>query len=280
MIIEEQITKIRRKLNEGKPCPTPVLLYIAAEWNYHSDVEPWYGQIKELTGGVDKNNIRYHKAVICAMFPEFENAAAYFAKNAQLVLDPIKSDDPHAWRKRSYKQKLINVLQKVEKETIDKFNLKPAYDIYHLTDKQKTNITARIKSQEKADFDEARTSWSPVVQKLSQKLYDKVSATPHYPLAFVGMMDLLNDTLQKGEQNNSEPKYNDITYPMERYKIAKEIFKMQHDGILDEKFNIKDEQKFNDSELVKNFSYQGKNYNLSDSSQTNGMALMHHSREN
>ena len=43
---------------------------------------------------------------------------------------------------------------------------------------------------------------------------------------------------------------------------------------------VKHEQKFNDSELVKNFSYQGKNYNLSDSSQTNEMALMHHSREN
>lgn len=114
MNIEKVFDKIKNKIM-GKdlqnPCPTPILLYIAAKWNYHSDVEPWYGYIKEQAGNVDKNSPEFHSAVVCGMLPQLQQAAAGFVKKAE---EYLQQNRPSAeeWRKKEVKKRIIGGLKK------------------------------------------------------------------------------------------------------------------------------------------------------------------------
>lgn len=95
MDIKDKIRSLKERLlkKNEKACPTPVLLYLAAQWNYHSSVSPWYEHIKELTGGVDKNSLEFQAAVITGMYPEIEPASKYFAQVCSKFLKENRTDD-------------------------------------------------------------------------------------------------------------------------------------------------------------------------------------------
>lgn len=267
MNIDDLLNKIRNKIkgdNKQKPCPTPVLIYIAAKWNYHSDIEPWYGHIKELTGGVDKNSMEFHSAVIFGMYPRLKPASAYFVEKAG---EYLKENKPSVeeWRKKSTKRKIKEELQKIELDTMRKFGLSQTYDIYNLSEEQKDNIRHNLNLTENKLIESTLKKCSPIIQTLAYAVKnDAISIDGHHPLAFATSMKLLQDKLNLGKEKNQKPNYTDYTFPQERYEIAKQIFEMQDNGILDDKFNIIDFHSFCASKLVKEFPYRGKVYNLAD----------------
>ena len=265
MNIQDLLNKVKNKIkgdNQQKPCPTPVLLYIAAEWNYHSSVEPWYGHIKELTGGVDKNSPEFHSAVICGMYPQIKPASVYFVEKAEKYLKENKPS-VEEWHKKSTKRKIKEGLQKIELETMHKFGLLQTYDIYNLSEEQRKNIKTNLLQTENNLINQTINKCSPVIQILARALKnDILNVSEHHPLAFANSMKLIQNRLGAGKDNNLKPNYTDYTFPQERYEITKQIFEMQDNGILDEKFNIKDFPKFKSSKLVCKFPYRGKFYNL------------------
>lgn len=267
MSIENFLNRVRKKIaerNTQKPCPTPVLLYIAAKWNYHSEVEPWYGYIKKLTGGVDKNSLEFHSAVIYGMYPQLKQASLYFVEKAGKYLQENRPNDEE-WRKKSVKRKVIDELKKIEQETLLKFGLSQTYDIYNLSEEQKDNIKHNLIQTENHLINKTLSNCSPVIQILASAVRNNaVAIGGHHPLAFATSMEWMQNTLDRGKEKNQKPNYSNYTFPQERYEITKQIFEMQDDGILDEKFNIKDYTAFCKSRLVREFPYRGKIYDLSD----------------
>lgn len=114
MSIENFLNNLKNKIkdnNSRKPCPTPVLLYLAARWNYHSEVEPWYERIKKLSGNADKNSLEFHSAVVCGMYPQLKSAGAYFAQKAEEYLKENRAS-AEEWRDKSVKKRIIGELKK------------------------------------------------------------------------------------------------------------------------------------------------------------------------
>ena len=265
MDIKNLLNAVRSKIqghDTQKPCPTPVLLYLAAEWNYHSDVEPWYKHIKELTGGVSKDAPYFHAAVICGMYPQLKPASVYFVEKAGDYLKKNRPS-PEEWRKKSVRKKVINELKQIEQETIRQFGLLQSYDIYNLSEEQRKNIKTSLLQTENNLINQTIEKCSPVIQTLARALKgDIINDAGHHPLAFATSMEWLQSRLDDGKEHNLKPNYTDYSFPQDRYEIAKQIFEMQDAGIIDEKFNIKDFSKFKSSKLVREFPYLGKIYNI------------------
>ena len=264
MNIKEHIQELKRKIrSQQNDCPTPILLCIAARWNYHSDVNPWYQQIKKLTGGLSKDTYQFHAAVVRGMYPEIKPASTYFREKADKFLKANRSDSVMEIRSKKYKRKIKSGLQAIENETIQKYGLKPSYDIYNLTDKQQKNIKHELTKTQNNLINKTISECCPVVQTLANALRHSAIQENDHPLAFSGTMEFLNRRLLNGKEKNTPPHY-DRGNSVAIYRIADEIFKMQDTGIIDEKFNIVDRQAFMNSELLKKISYLGRSYNIID----------------
>ena len=80
MGIMDKIHKLKEKIGEKiqGPCPTGLLLHIGTGRSTFEDVEPWYGTIKRFCDGRGKGYSAHHKALICALYPEMEQAFDVF----------------------------------------------------------------------------------------------------------------------------------------------------------------------------------------------------------
>ena len=271
MDIKEKIKSLKQQFLKKKEtaCPTPVLLYLAAQWNYHSSVSPWYEHIKNLTGGADKNSLEFHAAAVTGMYPEIEPASKYFCQAASKFLKENRTDDVYEARKSSYKKKIKKGIQQLEKDVITRFGLKATYDIYNLSDEQKNNIKDNLRKTITKNIDETLNKCLPVVQIIAQELRKNVQFEEHHPLEFSGMMQCLDGTLKRGADKNTLPQQDNYTFPLERHNIAKQIFEMQNAGVLPDDFQVKKWNEFVNSDLMQNFPYRGKNYNLEKANKTN-----------
>ena len=273
MDIKDKIRSLKERLlkKNEMACPTPVLLYLAAQWNYHSSVSPWYEHIKELTGGVNKNSLEFHAAVITGMYPEIESASKYFAQVGSKFVKENRTDDVYEARKSSYGKKIKKGLQQIEKDVIMRFGLKATYDIYNLSDEQKNKIKDNLRKTTNKNIDETLSECLPVVQIIAQELRKNVQLEGEHPLAFSDMMKYLDYALKRGADKNTPPERNDYTFPQERYNIAKQIFDMQKTGIISDNFQVKKWNEFISSDLIQNFPYRGEKYNLEKVNNSNAL---------
>ena len=76
--------KLGTRLNSGKGCPTNILLYIASGRQYNDSVDPWYGQIKQLTDGAPRYHSYIHMALVCTLYPEMEKAVEMFGEKIEI----------------------------------------------------------------------------------------------------------------------------------------------------------------------------------------------------
>ncbi len=260
--ILEKLKEIKYQYYKDKPCPTPILLYIAARWRYHADVMPWYERIKELTGYVDKNNMQFHSAVICGMYPELKEASIQFANRATEFIQKNK-EQGIVFHDKDSRSQLVSGLKKIENEIIAEFGLQKSYEIMNLSDTQKKSIAINLKIEKEKYNDEILSDCVPVVQALARIAYEKIGTEGEFPLAFGKTMGFLNIVLRMGPDKNIKPKQDDGTYAFERHEIANQIFEMQKAGIIDDKFNIVDMKAFNSSKLLRKFPYHARIYDIS-----------------
>lgn len=245
------------KNSENSQCPSPVLFTLAINYVYHSSVDPWYAQIKELSGGATFHNGEFHSAVIFGMFPELKEASQYYRQNVDKY---IKENKPTLSKikiiRDIQKRKFYSGIKKIEMDTIKKYNLPMYYDIYNLSEEQRARIKANLISEENHLANKALALCSPVLQVLGQSLKSDVIHSPSDSDVFAQSMKDIQKRLDDGKEN-----YQD-RYSSEENEIVKQIFKMQDMGILDKEFNIKNFSKFKTSYLVCNFPYKDKVYNL------------------
>lgn len=150
--------------------------------------------------------------------------------------------------------KYIQNWKQVEKDIIKKHSLQDSYDVYNLSDKQKNNIRINLIREANNYINCELAECFPVVQSLAQALKDYVVTDPGSSTIFAEKMN----TLQKRLDGKDNYLY---SFP-ELENVAKQIFEMRDNDILDEKFNINDFSAFKESNLIKAFSYIGKIYNL------------------
>ncbi len=123
--IEELRNKIRKKQQEDEnPCPTGILLYIATARQAFVEVNPWYNQVKKLAAGANRHHKEHHEAVIYGMYPELEDACKYFNKEMRAYFE-------------NHETCTKEDAQKIENNTIRKFNLKNKYSFLNPNEEQK-----------------------------------------------------------------------------------------------------------------------------------------------
>jgi len=240
---------------ENQACPTPVLLHLAIGYRYHSEVNPWYDRIQELSGGATFWYYKFQAAVIYGMYPELKEACEDFKQSidAYVKSHPLKKIGISLIDKAN-KRKQIQGWKQVEKEIMKKHNLPDSYDIYNLSDEQKNNIKTNLIREANNYIIRELDGCSPTVQLLAQALKDDVVTSPGSSTIFAEQMKTLQKRLE-GKDNYS------YSFP-EVEDIAKQIFEMRDKGVLDEKFNIMDLSAFRTSNIAKTFPYKGKTYNL------------------
>lgn len=114
-------------------CPTSVLFYIATGRIAPMSVDPWYGQIKKLSGNADKNLPEFHKALIFGMYPELKEACNHFDVTVRKHLE--KGEKLSA-----------EILKEIEDNTVNKYNLPKSYFIGFIDAEQQKRVDANMKA--------------------------------------------------------------------------------------------------------------------------------------
>lgn len=249
MDIRAKIAHMRNLINGKKEdkCPTAVLFYIANSRQCPDtySVEPWYSKIKSLSGNATKYYGDFHKAVIFGMYPELEDACKYFEKS---INSAIKSDP-----KLSTK-----VMKKIEQDTIKNFNLPNQYSINTPTDAQQKQIDIQIAKIYSNFVDTEINSYNPATQALAKSLKHSQPKNVQSQSELLGHFHLL-DMLSQNEEVFNRIK---SKYPADVVHNTEQLYSLKHQGVVDDKYNIKDYKKFKQSSLVQNFVYEKQTYNL------------------
>ena len=249
MDIKAKLAHIRNLINGKKEdnCPTSMLFYIANSIQCHDSdsVEPWYSKIKELSGGANKHFGDVHRAIIFGMYPELEDACKYF------------SDSMSAAREQSRNMSL-ETHRKIEQDTIKKFHLHDKYYIGQTTEAQKRQINANLSKVVTTHVNDEINSCNPATQLLAKSMRHAIPNDVASQMAFLSHFYRI-DTCSKNEEAFNKFK---SRYSSDTVHNTEELYKLKHQGIVDEEYNIKDYKAFKQSSLVQNFEYQGQTYNL------------------
>ncbi|MBP5399550.1 MAG: hypothetical protein J6Y53_03950 [Alphaproteobacteria bacterium] len=128
----DEIERIKEQQIKNN-CPTAVLFYIVTGRMAPMSVDPWYGQIKKLTGNADRNLVEFHQALIYGMYPELKEACHYFNVSVKKRLEKGEKLSAQS-------------LAQIENDTIGKYNLPKSYFIGHVDAQQQKRVDANMKS--------------------------------------------------------------------------------------------------------------------------------------
>ena len=237
--------KLGTRLNSGKGCPANILLYIASGRQCNDSVDPWYGQIKQLTDGASRYHSYIHMALVCTLYPEMEKAVEMFGEKIEQYAgkEPIGEKE----------------FKRIEDEVIKKCGLKQSYNFSNitLTDEQKEHVDSLAEKFSLAKVRKKTKNATEVIQVISEALVK--SGEP--PFLVAEGMNNLDQALRSTYDDNVEvPNLSDVNF---RKKFVK-LSEMQEQGILGEKFEVLDFEKFKSSDLVKKFPLYSRTYDLSD----------------
>lgn len=245
--LESLREKLKQKQQEDEnPCPTGILFYLASGRQAFKEVNPWYNQLKEQAGGANRHYSEHHEAIIYGMYPELEEASEYFNKEIEAYIE-------------NHETCTEEDAQKIENNTIKKFNLKPTYSLINPTEEQKKRIAINQEKATNIEFGKNMDYKTPIVKMLGYGLKDNVDDIEK----LTKNMFLLDVTLKRGPEWVKENAQQFSRYD-ELFEMAEKIFDLQKQGAISENFSVNDFQKVKQSSLVLDMHYEGKSLNLAD----------------
>lgn len=252
--------KTETKIDFDKPAKTEHILFILANSRYYGNKGD-LGEFNNTLELMDKKFLKLSPAIlgygenlqideVVGRYPEFEEAFKYYEKKVFPLMEKCEKDG-------SFDKKTSdNIIHVLARDTMKKFNLKTHYDLGSEPDKeQKKRVNDRLLSKFRTDMKE---NFPEVFEKIGSCLADKSNDNR---LVYDYMDGVYNAMSVVSGKISTEYVKNNIH--VEGALLGLGLLDLKEKGVIDEKLNILDKEKFLSSQVVKNIPIKGKAYDLS-----------------
>ena len=244
----DKIHKLQEKIGEKiqGPCPTGVLLRIGTGREAYEDVEPWYGTIKHFCESKNRNYSACRKALICALYPEMEQAFEMFDDKMR---EKFVSNGAVSKEEAMFIEHFVRI----------KCDLKSGYNFLgvHLSDEKREKYEQLCEKFNVEDMKNKTGNMLGIVKVIAEGLAKEgLSSTD-----VIGDLRKINQALRSTIDESVEVP--SVTDKGLRRNIVG-ILNLRRAGALDENYNVVDFSELQFADVIKNFETRIGDFDLRD----------------